>query len=153
MKIVISESQYKNLVEYRSSQSLTTEEMEKYMDVYFESLERYEDTIRKFIRVLSYNKFKDVTFQWDPRLNSNENKSFAHRTYFSVGKNTVCFQFTFSFYVLHKIYNGNFNIFMTTSNGMSIAESSKLTPLAFDQNYSKIGNYISQYFKQPIFKK
>jgi hypothetical protein len=153
MKIVISESQYKNLVEYRSSQSLTTEEMEKYMDVYFESLERYEDTIRKFIRVLSYNKFKDVTFQWDPRLNSNENKSFAHRTYFSVGKNWVCFQFTFLFHVLHKIYNGNFNIFMTTSNGMSIAESSKLTPLAFDQNYSKIVNYISEYFKQPIFKK
>ena len=152
MKIVISESQYKNLTE--GYDHLTTEEMEKYMDVYFESLERYEDTIQKLIRVLSYNKFKDVTFWWDPRLNSNEYKSFAHRTYFSVGKNRVCFQFSFTFYVSHKINKGIFNMFMTTSNGMSIAEESlKLTPLAFDQNYSKIGNYISQYFKQPIFKK
>lgn len=152
MKIVISEVQYKNLTE--GINDLSVEEMEKYMDVYFESLERYEDTIQKLIRVLSYNKFKDVTFQWDPRLNSNENKSFAHRTYFSVGKNRVCFQFSFTFYVSHKINKGIFNMFMTTSNGMSIAEESlKLTPLAFDQNYSKIGNYISQYFKQPIFKK
>ena len=152
MKIVISESQYKNLTE--GYDHLTTEEMEKYMDVYFQSLERYEDTIQKLIQVLSYNKFKDVTFWWDPRLNSNEYKSFAHRTYFSVGKNRVCFQFSFTFYVSHKINKGIFNMFMTTSNGMSIAEESlKLTPLAFDQNYSKIGNYISQYFKQPIFKK
>ena len=152
MKIVISESQYKNLTE--GINDLSVEEMEKYMDVYFQSLERYEDTIQKLIQVLSYNKFKDVTFWWDPRLNSNENKSFAHRTYFSVGKNRVCFQFSFTFYVSHKINKGIFNMFMTTSNGMSIAEESlKLTPLAFDQNYSKIGNYISQYFKQPIFKK
>ena len=151
MKIVISEVQYKNLTE--GINDLSVEEMEKYMDVYFQSLERYEDTIQKLIRVLSYNKFKDVTFQWDPRLNSNEYKSFAHRTYFSIGKNTVCFQFSFTFYVSHKINNGNFNMFRTTSDGMSIAESSKLTPLAFDQNYSKIGNDISQYFKQPIFKK
>ena len=152
MKIVISESQYKNLTE--GINDLSVEEMEKYMDVYFQSLERYEDTIQKLIQVLSYNKFKDVTFWWDPRLNSNEYKSFAHRTYFSVGKNRVCFQFSFTFYVSHKINKGIFNMFMTTSNGMSIAEESlKLTPLAFDQNYSKIGNYISQYFKQPIFKK
>ena len=151
MKIVISEVQYKNLTE--GYDHLTTEEMEKYMDVYFESLERYEDTIQKLIRVLSYNKFKDVTFQWDPRLNSNENKSFAHRTYFSIGKNTVCFQFSFTFYVSHKINKGIFNMFMTTSNGMSISESLKLTPLAFDQNYSKIADYIRQTLKRPEFRK
>jgi hypothetical protein len=151
MKIVISESQYKNLTE--GINDLSVEEMEKYMDVYFQSLERYEDTIQKLIQVLSYNKFKDVTFWWDPRLNSNEYKSFAHRTYFSVGKNTVCFQFSFTFYVSHKINNGNFNMFMTTSNGMSIDESLKLTPLAFDQNYSKIANYIRQTLKRPEFRK
>ena len=151
MKIVISESQYKNLTE--EINDLSVEEMEKYMDVYFQSLERYEDTIQKLIQVLSYNKIKNVTFQWDPRLNTHKLKSFAHRTYFSVGKNTVCFQFSFTFYVSHKINNGNFNMFMTTSNGMSIAESLKLTPLAFDQNYSKIANYIRENFKQQIFKK
>ena len=150
MKIVISESQYKNLTE--GVNDLSVEEMEKYMDVYFQSLERYEDTIQKLIQVLSYNKIKNVTFQWDPRLNTHKLKSFAHRTYFSVGKNTVCFQFSFTFYVSHKINNGNFNMFMTTSNGMSIAESLKLTPLAFDQNYSKIANYIREYLKQREFK-
>lgn len=151
MKIVISESQYKNLTE--EINDLSVEEMEKYMDVYFQSLERYEDTIQKLIQVLSYNKIKNVTFQWDPRLNTHKLKSFAHRTYFSVGKNTVCFQFSFTFYVLHKINNGNFNMFMTTSNGMSIAESLKLTPLAFDQNYSNIANYIRESLKQPVFRK
>lgn len=151
MKIVISESQYKKLTE--GVNDLSVEEMEKYMDVYFQSLERYEDTIQKLIQVLSYNKIKNVTFQWDPRLNTHKLKSFAHRTYFSVGKNTVCFQFSFTFYVLHKINNGNFNMFMTTSNGMSIAESLKLTPLAFDQNYSNIANYIRESLKQPVFRK
>ena len=150
MKIVISESQYKNLTE--GVNDLSVEEMEKYMDVYFQSLERYEDTIQKLIQVLSYNKIKNVTFQWDPRLNTHKLKSFAHRTYFSVGKNTACFQFSFTFYVSHKINNGNFNMFMTTSNGMSIAESLKLTPLAFDQNYSKIANNIREYLKQREFK-
>jgi len=151
MKIVISESQYKNLRE--GINDLSVEEMEKYMDVYFQSTQRYEDTIQKLIQLLSYNKFKNVIFKWDPRLNNNNFQTFAHRTYFSVGKNTVCFQFTSSFHFSNESYYGNFNCFMTTSDGLSIFGSLKLTPLAFDQNYLEIGNYIRKSLKQPVFRK
>lgn len=151
MKIVISESQYKNLTE--GINDLSVEEMEKYMDVYFQSTQRYEDTIQKLIRILSFNKFKNVIFKLDPRLNTNNYKTFAHRTYFSVNKNTVCFQFTFSFNVSDETYDGKFNSFMTTFDGLSIAGSLKLTPLAFDQNYLKIGDYIRKSLKQPEFRK
>ena len=152
MKIVISESQYKNLTE--GINDLSVEEMEKYMDVYFQSIERYEDRIKKFIQTLSFNKFKNVTFRWDPELNTNNYKTFAHRTYFSVNKNTVCFQFIFSFNVLDETYDGKFNRFITFDSGrLSIYPSINLTPLAFGQNYSKIGNYIAKSLKQPEFRK
>ena len=67
MKIVITENQYKNLLlEYNH---LTTDEMEEYVRVYFESIERYQDMIRKLVRIWSNNRVKDVTFSWYPKFN------------------------------------------------------------------------------------
>jgi hypothetical protein len=149
MKIVISESQYKNLLlEYGY---LTTDEMEEYFVMYFESLERYQNTIRKLFRLWSNNRIKDVTFSWDPRSNINQIKSFAYQTrFFSNMKGTT--QFSFSHKPRHGIYEGQFNGYITVSDGMRIYDSIKLVPMAYDQNYSKISSYLKNFLKDPAFK-
>lgn len=149
MKIVISESQYKNLLlEYGY---LTTDEMEEYFVMYFESLERYQNTIRKLFRLWSNNRIKDVTFSWDPRSNIDQIKSFAYRTmFFSNMKGTT--QFSFSHKPKLGIYQGQFNGYITVSDGMRIYDSINMVPMAYDQNYSKISSYLKNFLKDPAFK-
>jgi hypothetical protein len=150
MKIIITESQYKNLLlEY---DNLTPNEMEEYFVLYFESLQRYQDMIRKLLRGWSSNKIKDVDFYWDPRLNSEDYKSFAYRASFS-NKRRGTVQFSFTYIVKHGIYDGQFNGFVDTQVGMTVYPSIKLVPKAYDLNYSKISPYLKEFLKDPAFKK
>jgi hypothetical protein len=149
MKIIITESQYKNLLlEY---DNLTPNEMEEYFVLYFESLQRYQDMIRKLLRGWSSNKIKDVDFYWDPRLNSGDYKSFAYRSSF-VKNRPGNLQFSFTYTVEHGIYDGYFNGFVNNQYGMSIYPSIKLSPKAYDLNYSKISSYLNVFLKDPVFK-
>ena len=150
MKIIITENQYKNLLlEY---DNLTPNEMEEYFVLYFESLQRYQDMIRKLLRGWSSNKIKDVDFYWDPRLNSEDYKSFAYRASFS-NKRRGTVQFSFMYRVEHGIYDGQFNGFVNVQDGMRIYPSIKLVPKAYDLNYSKISSYLKEFLKDPSFKK
>jgi hypothetical protein len=150
MKIIITENQYKNLLlEY---DNLTPNEMEEYFVLYFESLQRYQDMIRKLLRGWSSNKIKDVDFYWDPRLNSEDYKSFAYRASFS-NKRRGTVQFSFMYRVEHGIYDGQFNGFVNVQDGMRIYPSIKLVPKAYDLNYSKISSYLKGFLKDPAFKK
>ena len=149
MEIVISESQYKNLLlEY---ENLTPQEMEEYFVLYFESLERYQDMIKKLLWVRSYTKIKDVDFYWDPRLNSENSKSFAYRSSF-VKNRRGTFQFSFTDIVKHGIYDGKVNGFINVQDGMRIYKSVKLTAYAFDYNYSIISSYLKEFLKDTAFK-
>lgn len=149
MKIVISENQYKNLLlEYNH---LTTDEMEEYFVMYFESLERYQNTVRKLFRLWSNNRVKDVTFSWYPKLNTDQIKSFAYQTmFFSNVKGAV--QFSFSDKPRVGIYEGRFNGYINVSDGMRIYDSINMVPMAYDQNYSKISSYLKNFLKDPAFK-
>jgi hypothetical protein len=150
MKIIITENQYKNLLlEY---DNLTPNEMEEYFVLYFESLQRYQDMIRKLLRGWSSNKIKDVNFYWDPRLNSEDYKSFAYRSSF-VKNRQGNLQFSFTDTVKHGIYDGQFNGFVNVQDGMRIYPSIKLVPKAYDLNYSKISSYLKGFLKDPSFKK
>jgi hypothetical protein len=150
MKIIITENQYKNLLlEY---DNLTPNEMEEYFVLYFESLQRYQDMIRKLLRGWSSNKIKDVDFYWDPRLNSEDYKSFAYRASFS-NKRRGTVQFSFTYRVEHGIYDGDFNGFVNVQDGMRIYPSINLVPKAYDLNYSKISSYLKGFLKDPSFKK
>jgi hypothetical protein len=150
MKIIITENQYKNLLlEY---DNLTPNEMEEYFVLYFESLQRYQDMIRKLLRGWSSNKIKDVDFYWDPRLNSKDYKSFAYRSSF-VKNRQGNLQFSFTYIVEHGIYDGQFNGFVNVQDGMRIYPSIKLVPKAYDLNYSKISSYLKGFLKDPSFKK
>ena len=149
MEIVISESQYKNLLlEY---EKMTPQEMEEYFVLYFESLERYQDMIKKLLWVRSYTKIKDVNFYWDPRLNSEDFKSFAYRVSFFNNRRGT-FQFSFKHIVQHGIYDGSVNGFLDAQDGMTIYKSVKLTAYAFDYNYSIISSYLKEFLKDPAFK-
>jgi hypothetical protein len=150
MKIIITENQYKNLLlEY---DNLTPNEMEEFFVLYFESLQRYQDMIRKLLRGWSSNKIKDVDFYWDPRLNSEDYKSFAYRSSF-VKNRRGTFQFSFTNRVKHGIYDGEVNGFVNVQDGMRIYPSIKLVPKAYDLNYSKISSYLKGFLKDPSFKK
>jgi hypothetical protein len=149
MKIIITENQYKNLLlEY---DNLTPNEMEEYFVLYFESLQRYQDMIRKLLRGWSSNKIKDVDFYWDPRLNSEDYKSFAYRASFS-NKRRGTVQFSFTYRVKHGIYDGYFNGFINV-DGTRIYKSIKLMSYSPDYNYSKISPYLKEFLKDPAFKK
>ena len=149
MKIIISESQYKNfLLEYKN---LTSDEMEEYFVLYFESLQRYEDMLKKILWVRSYTQINDVYFYWDPRLNSGDYKSFAYRSSF-VKNRQGNLQFSFTYIVEHGIYDGQFNGFVNVQDGMRIYPSIKLSPKAYDLNYSKISSYLNVFLKDPVFK-
>jgi hypothetical protein len=150
MKIIITENQYKNLLlEY---DNLTPNEMEEYLVLYFESLERYQNMVKKLLRAWSSNKIKDVDFYWDPRLNSEDYKSFAYRaSFFNNRRGTL--QFSFTDTVKHGIYDGQFNGFVNVQDGMRIYPSIKLVPKAYDLNYSKISSYLKGFLKDPSFKK
>jgi hypothetical protein len=122
MKIIISESQYKNfLLEYKN---LTSDEMEEYFVLYFESLQRYEDMLKKILWVRSYTQIKNVDFYWDPRLNSEDYKSFAYRSSF-VKNRRGTLQFSFTYKVEHGVYDGQFNGFVNVQDGMRIYPSIK----------------------------
>jgi hypothetical protein len=149
MEIVISESQYKNLLlEY---ENLTPQEMEEYFVLYFESLERYQDMIKKLLWVRSYTQIKNVDFYWNPRLNSEDYKSFAYRARFFNNRPGV-FQFSFTNIVKEGIYDGEVNGFINVQAGMSVYKSVKLTAYAFDYNYSIISSYLKEFLKDPAFK-
>jgi hypothetical protein len=149
MKIIISESQYKNfLLEYKN---LTPQEMEEYFVLYFESLQRYEDMLKKILWVRSYTQIKNVDFYWDPRLNSEDYKSFAYRSSF-VKNRRGTLQFSFTYKVEHGVYDGQFNGFVNVQDGMRIYPSIKLSPKAYDLNYSKISSYLNEFLKDPVFK-
>jgi len=149
MEIVISESQYKKLLlEY---ENLTPQEMEEYFVLYFESLERYQKMIKKLLWVRSYTKIEDVNFYWDPRLNSEDFKSFAYRaSFFNNRRGTL--QFSFTNRVKHGIYDGGVNGVIDVQDGMRIYKSVKLTAYAFDYNYSIISSYLKEFLKDPAFK-
>jgi hypothetical protein len=150
MKIIITENQYKNLLlEY---DNLTPNEMEEYLVLYFESLQRYQDMIKKLLRAWSSNKIKDVNFSWDPRLNSEDLKSFSYRaSFFNNRRGTL--QFSFTDRVKHGIYDGYINGFIDVQDGMRIYKSIKLMPYSPDYNYSKISSYLKEFLKDPAFKK
>jgi len=150
MKIIITESQYNNLLlEYNN---LTPNEMEEYLVLYFESLDRYQTMVKKLLRAWSSNKIKDVNFNWDPRLNSEDLKSFAYRaSFFNNRRGTL--QFSFRHVVQHGIYDGSVNGFLDVQDGMRLYKSVKLTAYAFDYNYSIISSYLKEFLKDPGFKK
>jgi hypothetical protein len=150
MKIIITESQYNNLLlEYNN---LTPNEMEEYLVLYFESLDRYQNMVKKLLRAWSSNKIKEVDFYWDPRLNSEDFKSFAYRaSFFNNRRGTL--QFSFTHIVQHGIYDGSVNGFLDAHDGMTIYKSVKLTAYAFDYNYSIISSYLKEFLKDPGFKK
>jgi hypothetical protein len=150
MKIIITESQYNNLLlEYNN---LTPNEMEEYLVLYFESLDRYQNMVKKLLRAWSSNKIKEVDFYWDPRLNSEDLKSFAYRASFFNNRRGT-FQFSFTDRVKHGIYDGEVNGFINVQDGMRIYKSVKLTAYAFDYNYSIISSYLKEFLKDPGFKK
>jgi hypothetical protein len=150
MKILVTESQYKNLLlEYNN---LTPNEMEEYLVLYFESLQRYQNMVKKLLRAWSSNKIKDVNFSWDPRLNSEDYKSFAYRaSFFNNRRGTL--QFSFTDTVKHGIYDGYINGVIDVQDGMRIYPSINLVPKAYDLNYSKISSYLKGFLKDPSFKK
>ena len=150
MKIIVTESQYNNLLlEYNN---LTPNEMEEYLVLYFESLDRYQNMVKKLLRAWSSNKIKEVDFYWDPRLNSEDFKSFAYRaSFFNNRRGTL--QFSFTHIVQHGIYDGSVNGFLDAHDGMTIYKSVKLTAYAFDYNYSIISSYLKEFLKDPGFKK
>jgi len=150
MRIIITESQYNNLLlEYNN---LTPNEMEEYLVLYFESLDRYQNMVKKLLRAWSSNKIKEVDFYWDPRLNSEVSKSFAYRASFFNNRRGT-FQFSFRHIVQHGIYDGSVNGFLDAQDGMTIYKSVKLTAYAFDYNYSIISSYLKEFLKDPGFKK
>ena len=150
MRIIITESQYNNLLlEYNN---LTPNEMEEYLVLYFESLDRYQNMVKKLLRAWSSNKIKEVDFYWDPRLNSEDFKSFAYRASFFNNRRGT-FQFSFTHRVKHGIYDGEVNGFIDVQDGMRIYKSVKLTAYAFDYNYSIISSYLKEFLKDPGFKK
>jgi hypothetical protein len=150
MKIIVTESQYNNLLlEYNN---LTPNEMEEYLVLYFESLDRYQNMVKKLLRAWSSNKIKEVDFYWDPRLNSEDFKSFAYRaSFFNNRRGTL--QFSFTDRVKHGIYDGYINGVIDVQDGMRIYKSVKLTAYAFDYNYSIISSYLKEFLKDPGFKK
>lgn len=150
MKIIVTESQYNNLLlEYNN---LTPNEMEEYLVLYFESLDRYQNMVKKLLRAWSSNKIKEVDFYWDPRLNSEDLKSFAYRaSFFNNRRGTL--QFSFTDRVKHGIYDGYINGVIDVQDGMRIYKSVKLTAYAFDYNYSIISSYLKEFLKDPGFKK
>jgi hypothetical protein len=150
MKIIVTESQYNNLLlEYNK---LTPNEMEEYLVLYFESLDRYQNMVKKLLRAWSSNKIKEVDFYWDPRLNSEDFKSFAYRaSFFNNRRGTL--QFSFTDRVKHGIYDGYINGVIDVQDGMRIYKSVKLTAYAFDYNYSIISSYLKEFLKDPGFKK
>ncbi len=150
MKIIVTEGQYNNLLlEYNN---LTPNEMEEYLVLYFESLDRYQNMVKKLLRAWSSNKIKEVDFYWDPRLNSEVSKSFAYRASFFNNRRGT-FQFSFTHIVQHGIYDGSVNGFLDAQDGMTIYKSVKLTAYAFDYNYSIISSYLKEFLKDPGFKK
>jgi hypothetical protein len=165
MKIVITENQYKNLLlEYNH---LTTDEMEEYVRVYFESIERYQDMIRKLVRIWSNNRVKDVTFSWYPKFNSERAASFSYQSKFAMygnrhGSTTsddttrsykayAILQFNFDIKYENKSYKGDINAYTDGKflSDRKVWRHMDMTPLAYDQNYSKINTYLKQFFSSP----